>query len=517
MLAEIYKGSGDRTNPANSRAVLVEDTAAKVYHAWLRRRLMPYYLAKAHSSVYGGVPQRGTDMCSHQSMAFWEYTRSTGKSAAQIFVDILGAFDAVVRQLVLGSSELPFDDEAIARIVASLGLPPEVMHHLAKELSRMSVLEQAEVPLPLRRPVAEAHAHTWFSTQGLASVVEPRAGSRPGDPLGDIIFNFLEGHVHGKLADQLHGHPAILHLPPLPARLSPSFLDNEPAEVFFNNYVDDDAFCLAADNAYDLLMHVYSAFAIIVRTFFRLGLVLNFKENKTECILSLVGSRSRDILHDLITNKKATITIPAAKVGIGGSDFDLRVVAWYKHMGICSAPTRGLSLKAKARSGAMFTTYRSIRNRVIHNKYLEIETKLSLCSSFLFSRLFYGAALWHNEPPHARTTIANAYVTPIRESLGLRNVDDKGKLLPKESRTTNAQVFVAAQLPTAVGKARVMRVRYWCRLVCAAPHTLMRLALACHDVKGTWSHDLALDLAVCWATAAAPFDKLLDSRLEPLP
>ena len=39
-LAELYKGSGDRREPGNSRSVLISDACSKVYHAWLRARLM---------------------------------------------------------------------------------------------------------------------------------------------------------------------------------------------------------------------------------------------------------------------------------------------------------------------------------------------------------------------------------------------------------------------------------------------------------------------------------------------
>ena len=97
MLIDIYKGAGDRTNPKNSRGVFIEDSLAKIYHSWLRRRLMVRYLATAHESTYGGTPKRGTDMCSHQAMAAWELAQAMNLSMAQLFVDVVGAFDGLVR------------------------------------------------------------------------------------------------------------------------------------------------------------------------------------------------------------------------------------------------------------------------------------------------------------------------------------------------------------------------------------------------------------------------------------
>ena len=101
-----------------------------------------------------GVFPAAADMCAHQSLAFWEYTRGKGQSAAQVYVDIVCAFDAVVRQLVFGSDQLPFDT-GIALIVSSLGLPPEVIHYLASELSKRSMLQDLHVPLALARPGAK--------------------------------------------------------------------------------------------------------------------------------------------------------------------------------------------------------------------------------------------------------------------------------------------------------------------------------------------------------------------------
>ena len=517
MLADIWKGSGDRSDPANSRAVLIEDTAAKVYHAWLRRRLLGRYLSTAHDAVYGGVPKRGTEMCSHHSMAFWEYTRAVGMSAAQLYVDIVGAFDAVIRQLVVRSPSLAMDDGGIASIVKALGLPPETMHSIAAELAKPSVLESADVPATLLNPVTQAHTHTWFTSQGLPGIVESRAGSKPGDPLGDIVFNMLEANVHKKLSNALEDHPAILVLPPLPPDLAPHFLNNDPSKVFFNNYVDDDAFCIVSSTALGLTRHVSSVAAVVVRTFMSMGLSLNFKENKSEVVVSMVGPHSREARKRLVADAKSTVTIPAGEATPTSPEISLRVVAWYRHMGICSAASGGLKLEAKARAGSLFTTYRSLRPKVLNNSFLPVHVKLSICQSLLYSRLFYGASLWHDEPQSAVTTLTTAYVAPLRDALGLRNTDSEGKVLPHEDRTTNAQVMVAAEVPTVLGRARAARIKYWCRLVREAPHTLLRLALACYGYAGTWTQSVIEDLHACWTSGSKTLDAFPNPRKHLMP
>ena len=39
MLMETYKGSGDMSSFCNNRSVIIEDTAAKAFHSWLRGRI----------------------------------------------------------------------------------------------------------------------------------------------------------------------------------------------------------------------------------------------------------------------------------------------------------------------------------------------------------------------------------------------------------------------------------------------------------------------------------------------
>ena len=77
-----------------------------------------------------GVPNRGTEMCAHQSQAVWEYTISYGLSCAQVFADIVGAFDAALRHVIFDQACFPHDDAAIAAVVRGLGFGPEAMHDI---------------------------------------------------------------------------------------------------------------------------------------------------------------------------------------------------------------------------------------------------------------------------------------------------------------------------------------------------------------------------------------------------
>ena len=106
-------------------------------------------------------------------------------STALLFIDIVGALAALMRQLAVGNVQ---SDEDVARLVAKLGFKPEVMHDLARAISSPSALEEASRNPHLNAMIADAHRCTWFTTQGLSTAVHATLGSRAGDPFGDLVF-----------------------------------------------------------------------------------------------------------------------------------------------------------------------------------------------------------------------------------------------------------------------------------------------------------------------------------------
>ena len=503
MLIDIFKGSGDRTDPKNSRGVFIEDSLAKIYHSWLRRRLMLRYQKVAHSATYGGTPKRGTDMCAHQALAAWELAHAMKVSMAQVFVDIVGAFDGLVRQVVMGYDDLPVGDAAIITLLAALGFGPDSVHDLAHQLSQGSILEKADVPQEVRRAVGDAHSHTWFSVQGCRPVSEALSGSRPGDPLGDIIFNFVETSIHAEIGEGFADAPFVLVLPPLPEKLQTPFLPNDPAEVKFNNYVDDDAFPMIAETPRLMLDYLGQAIAVIARAFRRHCLTLNLKANKTEVMISFVGKGAKQALKELVIDNESLVRVSGDDVCPGSPDLALRAVAWYRHMGHATSSGGGFLQEAKHRAAETFSAYRSLRRRVVRNSLLLDHTRISLSKSLMHSRLFYGAALWHCESTRAMRVISHAYTVPIRDSLGMMNVDAKiGTAVPKVNLTTDAQVLVQAGLPRALTRARIDRMRYACRLFANGPDLLVRLALACFEHAGSWTREVFLDFQSVWISGA---------------
>ena len=105
-------------------------------------------------------------------------------SGAQLFVDIIGAFDAVVREVLMPTATID-SDQHVAMVLQKLSLPQHI-HQLAQYISEGSYMSRCGIDPHLLAVTADTHAHTWASTQGLAQPIRTCYGSKPGDPLGDV-------------------------------------------------------------------------------------------------------------------------------------------------------------------------------------------------------------------------------------------------------------------------------------------------------------------------------------------
>ena len=131
------------------------------------------------------------------------------ESAAVLFVDVVNAFNSVVRALAFVPE---FDIETTAQVFRSFSLPPEALHEFLSLLNT-SAFDLCGVDPHLSELIAEAHNGTWFTTKGRVEVMATESGTKPGDPLGDVIFNYIMWRVLGALEARLQELDIIQDVP----------------------------------------------------------------------------------------------------------------------------------------------------------------------------------------------------------------------------------------------------------------------------------------------------------------
>ena len=111
--------------------------------------------------------------------------------------------------------------------------------------------------------------------------------------------------------------------------MQPGGMSNSAATLVYNaTYVDDEAACLCARSAKQLDIMIDEFLDVLISTFCRYGLKINFAKGKSEAILKYVGKASSAALERRRVNDKVLIKLPAT-----ATEEYLQVVNSYKHLG----------------------------------------------------------------------------------------------------------------------------------------------------------------------------------------
>ena len=271
MLAEIAKAGGKQLECSSSRGVIVSDSAGKQMHSWVRGRLAEPAANVQRQTQFGASSHAGTDFCSHLARAYWSYVWRGGCSGYQLFVDVVGAFDAVVRRYISDEST---DDERVIHVLRAMGQPPESVHELVRYIQQggPNLVAEAGASKHLCAILAEMHANTWHTTQGLEEVTACLLGSKAGDPLGGIVFDFIAARVLKDIEQKLRDEGLIFKVPPVVGWrcaveerdvLDATFADDS---VYFGPAVPADQVLGAARATLVVVAAVYAKYQLQVNT-----------------------------------------------------------------------------------------------------------------------------------------------------------------------------------------------------------------------------------------------------------
>jgi len=156
----------------------------------------------------------------------------------RFFLDVTAAFESLRRFYVFGDRP---SDENIAAVFRATGFGSDIFREFCEVASGPSAFAQSGVPAIIDKLIAASHSLSWYSFEGLDEFVLTQQGSKPGDPLGDIVFAFLISKVLKHVICNLCS--ANLNTV-VPCRESSTVLGefaDEGVDVTTVNYVDDNA------------------------------------------------------------------------------------------------------------------------------------------------------------------------------------------------------------------------------------------------------------------------------------
>ena len=211
------------------------------------------------------------------------------KCGAVVFADLNAAFYRTVLEYVLGGLS---DAESTQKHSHKFALSPQVAVQLrASAAQGTEYLLSLGVPPFWARAAADWHRCAAFHVPGSLDMIVTHAGTKPGDPLADLIFCIAFFQYQQELLQALSDKGLLIHLPkPGPFLLEPcdDFAESIPfgTPAFF----DDFFVPLVYDAPAGHLEDIQKTVACLISVGHRFGISINTSEGKTEAMVHLVGT-----------------------------------------------------------------------------------------------------------------------------------------------------------------------------------------------------------------------------------
>ena len=248
-------------------------------------------------------------------------------SHAVIFLDFRQAFYAVFRQFLTRHSHSP---EGFLSFCSCMGVPADHARLILETLDSPEDVTTADLALHLKRRLGDALQTTWFCVRDAPNPIATSKGTRPGDPLADILFALILAPPLKRLNALLQEAGLIPHvstggiLPGTSVAVGPG-----PASACWH----DDVILLVASERCDLLLQACAEATRLAQSCFAAtGLVVNFAAGKTEVIATPLGLGRKSALTSIHDAPDASISLDPS---VADSQ-SVRLVTVYKHLGSIS-------------------------------------------------------------------------------------------------------------------------------------------------------------------------------------
>ena len=500
-LVHVWKRKGDPAVCDDSRGLLLADHAAKGLASIAKEDMDDLYTRHVPSHQCGAVAGRGTDFATHIVRSLLAIAESLGYSVFALFVDLVKAFDKIVRELVMGWGSRP-SDERVPYLVA-LGVDPAAAAWIVDYVETNGcVFEQWGVSPTTLGMLRTLHEHAWFQVRGSSQAIRSKTGGRQGCKVGSHVFNAGYCVALGLLDTQLAARGLAFRVvePGGPFWQTPCGEGADGRPVIAATFVDDLGIAR-------LPVHLDAAIAqlmtILTTTFGQCHLAINWSKGKTECLLKYRGTGAT-FAREARRREDGELAIWVPEV-----DKWLLVMDVYCHLGSMLSAAGEAFANVRRRTQMAMTAYTPIAFKVFGSSLIPDRHKLSFLKSLVLSRLLFGLHIACLPVAHLRRLNA-VYMR------GLRRIAGDCRFGPAV-QWSDREVRERLNVPSIDCLLMVMRLRYLQRLVLLRPPDLV--AVLHFRLKGQplpWVRLLAADCEFlrCEGLVPPAVPSFLDAPLQ---
>ena len=490
-LQELHKKDSTRVCD-NFRGLLISDHLGKAASSVLYDPIDVPYHSYVPQTQCGAVKRKSGDLATHFLRTMMDMATACSLSVVILFIDLVKAFDRVLREIVIGWPQSGADDGV--QYLMGLGFSRDHATDLAKEIGAGTVLDDIKVHPHVTALLASMHTGSWFSVADSSEVLVVGKGGRQGCRFGGVLFNL----AYAKALRRLYARaceeniPIMLNYEPgVAPRTSPSSTSNgddaHRVIVFDVTFVDDEAIVITASVPATLITKFRRAVELLIEVFEYYGMSINWKPGKTEAILVLRGKNAKAEKSRIQTSENQCYfdVSPNSEENVR-----IHIVPQYKHLGSIITASGSLVPEARQRVKSAMHAFAPLVKHIFNSTRIGTQRRARIGWSLVASRLFFNVHVWSKFEGKARSIINVMYMRLWRRICGD----------PRFQKTnwTDREVRTWLAVPSVDCYVRQRRLLY-----------LSRLARTQFDAECMpWISLIARDIAVLRDNVGGKLDEL---------
>eukprot|EP00971_Amphidinium_carterae_P030490 599750-Amphidinium_carterae.1 len=436
-------------------------------------------MLKYNASQYGSGHRAGVMYPQVSVLQAAAVARHQHLASATIFVDVIGAFDAVPLPLLWDEDH---DSAGPSRATAfqRRGYSCIDAQAMARYLeANPCILSKVGVPTRVIDLLRSWGSSTWLvSSISQESAVHPHTGVLQGQNLAGLLFDLFYSDLMEDINSELAACNLGLVLPSPETRTLVMTGSESDCRVGCVAYRDDLALSIASDSNEALIQMVGKAVAIIEAVHNKFHLKLNYSRGKTECTINFKSPTSKGFMQGLkMLGRASGIDGPVIPVDNGKL---ILLAQEYPHLGRSHSQSGSIRKELSQRIAKASSAFK-LYSKVLTSTSIATRTRLCLFQIYVVCHLLQHAACTPRLTDVEYHRLRTVYFWLLRGVLLERSNSHK------VSQFTDEELCINFKVPNflTLWDRRRLRALPKLMMVDSAP---LRSLLAAHMTKGSvWS------------------------------
>jgi hypothetical protein len=477
VLIPLWKGKLAPHLANGYRSIFISNYTTKLYHQCFRAHLVAAWEQTLTHLQCGGRKGIGADVAHHIVQCHQSWCKQKAVPSAALFFDLKSAFYMVLRQAF---TNIPSHDDAFMAAMYQVGLTPAEVHKLINAAAADDAVKG--LPCHMQHILHDLLHNTYFTVQGLPDPCQTTRGTRPGDPIADVLFNLC---MHLILTDFRTDMAQSSDVPWLGQATPVSDLDTipqmPPTGFIDVTFVDDCVVLTHGRSNEGVVATMKAVVQAMDKAAATRGLSINYDRGKTEALWTILGKGARQMKQNL---HEAGQTL---QWQVEGKQYTLQLCHTYKHLGTWLQSHHKHAREILARSSAAKQQYGQLARSFFTKKCITLHVKSAIFQSLVLSKMLYNVHTWTSVTSKHMQTWVNHLKAPAGTLL-------KGLLMaPTRFMHTTDEMMACAGILPLMDQVHANRLRFLSRLLSACPQITRAL------MQGTTGHHswIALCMESC--------------------